>query len=77
MHPSFDALPVVGSGSVDASNDRTLLRRWVLAYRDGRLLQRAEASRAGQVLDHTLEEESGQERLSVILLGVLCYWGNK
>lgn len=37
------------------------------------MLEGAEAGRAGQVLNHTLKEESGQERLRVILLGVLCY----
>ena len=37
------------------------------------MLEGAEAGRAGQVLNHTLKEESGQERLCVILLGVLCY----
>ena len=45
----------------------------MLAHRDGRLLKGAEAGRAGQVLNHALEEEPGQERLRVILLGVLLY----
>lgn len=37
------------------------------------MLEGAEAGRAGQVLNHSLKEEPGQERLRVILLGVLCY----
>ena len=37
------------------------------------MLEGAEAGRAGQVLNHSLKEEPGQERLRVIFLGVLCY----
>ena len=70
---SFVALLVERGGrSVGASNDSTLLSR-LLAYRDGCLLKGAEAGRAGQVLNHTLKEEPGQERLRVVLLSVLCY----